>query len=282
MVKYKGIIHEHEELLFSSQNRGLQYADAVFETIRVSNGKLFFWEDHYFRLMATMRMLRMEIPMNFTMEFLEEEIFSLLKSASEKNTSFRVKILAWRNASGKYTPSSNEVDYCIVSESLENDFYTLSEKAYEVELFKDHYIYSGMLSTLKTTTKTIQVLASIFASENRYQNCLLLNEKKQVVEAANGNLFLVKGNTIKTPPMEDGCLKGIIRKQIITIAKQSPEFTIEEASISPFDLQKADELFITNVITGIQPISKYRKKNYTSKVAKNLLSKLNMLARKEA
>ena len=96
-----------------------------------------------------------------------------------------------------------------------------------------------------------------------------------VIEALNGNLFLIKGNTIKTPPISDGCLKGVLRTQLIRILEKLPEYELEEASISPFELQKADELFITNVITGIQPISKFRKKEYQSIVTKRLLGTLN-------
>ncbi len=70
-----------------------------------------------------------------------------------------------------------------------------------------------------------------------------------------------------------------MRKQLIGIIGQLPDFILEETSISPFELQKADELFITNVITGIQPISKYRKKEYSKKVAAELLSKINVKAR---
>ena len=155
----------------------------------------------------------------------------------------------------------------------------MEDVTYEVELFKDYYVYSNLLSTLKTNSRTVNVLGSIFANENGYQNCLLLNENKMVVEALQGNLFLVKGNTIITPPITDGCLRGIIRKQLISICNQSKEYTLEEKSISPFDLQKADELFITNVIMGIQPITKYRKKEFTNKVSKELLQKLNVNAR---
>jgi branched-chain amino acid aminotransferase len=63
------------------------------------------------------------------------------------------------------------------------------------------------------------------------------------------------------------------------IIKKLPEYLLVEESISPFELQKADELFITNVVTGIQPISKYRKKVYTNKVSKVLLQKLNVKLR---
>ena len=100
-----------------------------------------------------------------------------------------------------------------------------------------------------------------------------------VVEALNGNLFLVNGNQIKTPPLADGCLNGILRKQLIAICKQLPEYILLEESVTPFELQKADEMFITNVISGIQPITKYRKKEYVNTVAKELLGKLNAKAR---
>tara|TARA_R110000787_G_scaffold86285_12_gene184140 strand:+ start:19831 stop:20688 length:858 start_codon:yes stop_codon:yes gene_type:complete len=279
MVNLNGKIISIEEGNVSINNRGLQYGDAVFETLKVVTTRINFWEDHYFRLMASMRILRMEIPMTFSMEFLEKEILKTIEASNLSSETCRVKFYVNRKEGGKYTPTSNDVDYFIAVEKLEVPFYTMEDVTYEVELFKDYYVYSNLLSTLKTNSRTVNVLGSIFANENGYQNCLLLNENKMVVEALQGNLFLVKGNTIITPPITDGCLRGIIRKQLISICNQSKEYTLEEKSISPFDLQKADELFITNVIMGIQPITKYRKKEFTNKVSKELLQKLNVNAR---
>lgn len=123
----------------------------------------------------------------------------------------------------------------------------------------------------------IHVTGSIFASENDLQNCLLLNNEKNVVEALNGNLFMLMGNKVITPPIEEGCLNGILRKQLLQLAKKMENIEVVEEVISPFDLQKADELFITNVIVGIQPITKYRKKEYKTDLAKELLISLNAL-----
>ena len=141
--------------------------------------------------------------------------------------------------------------------------------------FKDHHIAPDLLSTLKTNNKAVNVLAGIFAKENNYDNLLLLNTDKKVIEAINGNLFLVKGSTIKTPPTKDGCLNGILKKQLIRILEKNKDINIEEASISPFELQKADELFITNVISGVTSISKYRKKSFTNDTTKKVLGLLN-------
>ena len=70
-----------------------------------------------------------------------------------------------------------------------------------------------------------------------------------------------------------------MRKQILTLAKKVEGLQVIEKSISPFDLQKADELFISNVIQGVQSITKYRKKTYENSLAKELYVKLNALVR---
>ena len=219
MINLNGTITSHEAAKLSLKNRGLLYGDAVFETIKAINGQLFFWEDHYFRLMASMRILRMAIPMHFSMEFLEDEIKKTIRAAAFDKQAVRIKLYVNRKEGGKYNPTNHDVDYFIELEATGNPFYTLNEDPYRVELFKDHYIYANLLSTLKSNAKTINVLGSIYATENGYQNCLLLNDKKMVVEALQGNLFLVKGTTIITPPTSDGCLRGIIRKQLIEICK---------------------------------------------------------------
>ncbi len=279
MINNNGTLIKKTNTFITVDNRGIHYGDAIFETLRISAGKILFWEDHYFRLMASMRILRMDIPMSFSMEYLEKQVIKTINSATEKSQTLRAKILVYRKSGGKYSPKTNEIAFFITCENIDPPFYTIEDSFYEVALFKDYYINSGLLSTLKTNAKLINVLGSIYAKENKYHNCLLLNEKKQVIEALNGNIFLVTGKTIKTPPLEDGCLRGILRKQIISVCKQFPEYALEEVSISPFELQKADELFITNVIKGIQPVSKYRKKEFSSKVAKELLQKLNVKIR---
>ncbi|MFL0354618.1 aminotransferase class IV [Xanthomarina sp. GH4-25] len=278
MVNFNGKIIDETQVI-SINNRGLNYGDALFETIKVTHGKLLFWEDHYFRLMASMRILRMEIPMYFTMEFLQEQILELLSHKELLNKSVRVKMFVNRVEGGLYLPESNNIDFLISARPLESDFYLLNESPYQVDLFKDYYLSPSLLSTLKTNNKALHVVGSIYAQENNLNNCLVLNTNKQVVEALNGNLFLVKGHVIKTPPLMDGCLKGIMRKQLIEIIKLMPEYTLEESSISPFELQKADELFITNVIVGIQPITKYRKKQFDNEVCKVLLQRLNVKIR---
>jgi branched-chain amino acid aminotransferase len=257
-----------------NHNRGFLYGDAVFETVKILDNKVLFLEDHYFRLMASMRILRMSIPMNFTMEFFESQ---LIMAAQIENiaSSARARMSVYRKEGGYYLPENNAVDFLISVSKIENTIYEITTQEYEVDIYKDFYISKQLLSTLKTNNKIIHVTGSIYASENDLQNCLLLNDDKNIVEALNGNIFMFKDNILSTPPITEGCLNGIMRKQILEIAKTIAGITIIESSISPFDLQKADELFITNVIKGIQPITKYRKKEFEIKLSKEILTKLN-------
>jgi len=275
MVNINGTLYQDFEANIPTNNRGLAYGDSVFETIKVNNNKPVFWEAHYFRLMASMRILRMEIPMHFTPEFLEKEIVNLVQSFPKKAISYRVKVTVYRDSEGFYTPTSNNVLYIISAQELSSDIYKINKGHYEIELFKDYLISPNLLSTLKTNNKAVNVVGSIFAKENNYSNCLLLNTNKSIIEALNGNIFLIKGNTVKTPPLADGCLKGIVREKLIEIITKSPDFELSESSISPFELQKADELFITNVIQGIVPITKFRKKEFSADICSKLLVLLN-------
>jgi len=278
MFNFNGGLLEDNSSFLNEKNRGVQLGDAVYEELRVINGEIIYLEDHYLRLMSSMRILRMEIPMNFTMEFMETEILKIF-SENDLKQAKRVKFTVFRNSQHNFFESDNSISYFIVSDTLNNHFFVLSEDNYEVELFKDFYKNSSMLSNLDTNNKILNVVGAIYARENDYQDCLLLNERKQVVEALNGNIFIVKENKIKTPPVTDGCTNGVLRKKLIELLSKLDGFDFLEDSISPFELQKADELFIVNTIDGIVPITKYRKKAFVNTVAKNLIGKLNAAAR---
>lgn len=278
MINYNGEIQQTSPAL-SAKNRGFLYGDGVFELVKYVEGTIFFWEEHYLRLMATMRIARMEIPSNFTLEFLEAEIIKTIQANSLASKALWVRITITRKGGISLTPEENEIDYCIDIEGITNLFYQNLKIPYEVELFKDYYTQADLLGTLNITGRMLQIVGSVFARENDYQNCILLNTHKNAVSFLDGNLFLVQGEQILTPPLSEGAPNGITRKRLIEAIQKTSDFSLEERPISPFELQKADELFLTNTKQGIQSVSKYRKKEYNNIVATNLLGKLNTLTR---
>ena len=144
-----------------------------------------------------------------------------------------------------------------------------------VDLYKDYLIDSQLINRIKSNNKSINVLASIYASENDLDNCILLNKERMISEFINGNLFLVKDNLVVTPNLSSGCLDGVMRKNIIKILHEN-NFNVIESDLKPFEIISANEMFMTNVVQGIQPIMYYRKKIFSNNVTSKLLSLLNI------
>lgn len=279
MINFDGELLSESSTYFNADNRGFAHGDALVETLRIAPQKIYFWEDHYLRLMASMRILRMEIPMNFTMEYLEDQILNTIKESGLEDKSVIAHLYIFRKARKDGADLTNEVSFLISPKKETTPFYRTHDNSYGIDLFKDHYVQAGMISNLSTVNSVLKTIGSVYASENGYEDCILLNDSKNVVQTLKGNIFLVNQTQIKTPPLSDGCRNGILRKKMIELLSRLPEYTLEEASISPFELQKADELFITDIIEGIQSVTQYRKAKYTTEVAKDLLGKLNAMAR---
>lgn len=255
-------------------NRGFLYGDSVFESIRIVNNKIIFWEDHYMRLMSSMRIIRIEIPQSYTPDFFKVQITNTI---SKVNPSFtgRVRLTIFREGGGYYTPELSSPSFIVNCSVIDSKEFYLKDSEFKVDLFKDYYIQNDLLSNLKTNNKLINVLAGIYANENNLDNCILLNNKKNVTEFLNGNLFIVRGNKIITPNLDSGCLKGVMRKKIIEYVKLLPEFSIEETVISPFDLLSANEIWLTNSISGIINVTNYRNKSFSNDIAKIFIDFLN-------
>jgi|TARA_B110000858_G_scaffold1605_1_gene1855 branched-chain amino acid aminotransferase len=279
MINYNGAIIEKADLPSADIARATMYGDAVFETLKMQEGKLFFIEDHYFRLMAGMRILRMPISMDFTPEFFIEQAERLAEEVAIENGRLRIQVV--RVADGKYTPSEDQSTvWWMELEELESIEYIHAEKGLTVDLFKDHYIQPGLLSTIKSSNSLPYVLGGVYARENNLDAVLMVNDNKMLVEANASNVFVLKGDVLRTAPLEDGALRGVFRKNLLNWGKEIG-LQVKEESINPFDLQKADEIWLTNTITGVQWVEKYRKNTYKGDKAKELVAllerKLNVL-----
>ncbi len=269
-----GDYSENKGIYIDIDNRALNYGDGVFETVKYANGQINFWEDHYFRLMANMRIVRMEIPMSFSPEFLEEQFRKVIEVNKLKSQVVRLKLLVWRKSGGYYTPEDNKVEYLIMASVLPSALYELNKRGWQVDLFEDYYKQKSLLSAVKTTSSILYTVAGVFKKENQLDEVILINNNKSVVEGISHNIFLARGNEVITPPLESSCLRGIMRKKVIEILPEIG-YTIIEKDFSPFEFQKADEMFFTNSINGIRWVFKYRKREFYSECSQKLIEGIN-------
>ena len=253
----------------------LMAANPFQESVRVEAGKIIFWEAHYFRMMASMRILRMGIPMTYTMEYLEEQVLLLLQESDLLKKAVQIHFSFFSTGSISRSIPIVPSSFLIHAEACET-MLGVQTSDRSIDLYKDHWVVKGLYGTLEQSNDRLRKLASVYAFENDFEDCVLLNEDKQITETITGAIFVVKGNQIKTPPLTSGCRSSVYRRVVIDLLVKQDGLDLVEDVVSPFELQKADELFVVSLSNGIQSVKQYRKKVFVSTTAESVFSKFIM------
>ena len=275
MVNINGQIYTNDDAFISIFNTSLISGDLIFENIIVSRNKVLFYEDHYFNLLSSMRILKIKIPMSFTPEFLEKQLLSLYAKSGFVDDNILMRILICNNVASKVNP--NSVKYYIYDTQKIN-YSSINFEKYTLDVFKDYFKNTGLLSNLTTNNQLIQRIGLRYCQENDFNDCVILNNSKTISESLNGNIFMVMNDKVFTPPLNDGSNNNVIRTKIIELINNDIEgFDVIEQSLSVFDIQKSDELFISNINFGIKPVRKFRKKVFTDEITSLIMNKLALL-----
>lgn len=273
---YNGHLISIYEPSVSFSNRAFRYGDSLFETIRLCNMRLMFLRDHITRLKLGMTVLRMNVPAEFNYENIQELIILLLKKNAHAPNA-RIRLTVFRNDGGYYSPESNDISFLIESEELDSE-YELNQKGLWTDIYADIKKPINKLSSLKTGSALIYVMAALAKQSMRLDECFLINDNGGICESISSNIFIVKNGTIYTAPLSEGCVDGIMRKQIMSIASQHKILTFENP-VTINTLMNGDEVFLTNSISGVRWVGQFKQKFYTNKMAQFFTEKLNQLTK---
>lgn len=272
-INFNGDILPEGNPVLKVSNRGFRYGDGLFETIRVMDGRVFFLSRHIQRLIEGMKFLKMNIPQSFNEVYFDQEIFKVFKKNNLKESA-RIRVSVFRDSGGFYSPESNEVSFVIEATPLESNYYEINRKGLNIDVFEEQKKSLNKISTVKTSSALPLVLAGIFRKEKNLDECIILNEMGSISEAISSNIFIVYNGVFYTPSLNQGCIPGIMRQFLIELLRKGGT-EVQECPLSPSALLRADEIFLTNVINGIQWVSAYKQKRYFSNVSKSLVEKLN-------
>ncbi len=273
---YNGHVISLYEPAISFTNRAFRYGDSLFESIRFTNGKIMFLADHVKRIKLSMTTLRMNVPAEFTTANIEHLIINLIEQNNLKKEA-RIRLTVFRNEGGFYTPDTNDISFLIESEVFETSGYTLNQKGLWVDIYAEIKKQINKISNLKTGSALMYVMAGITKKSLKLDDCLLVNENGNIIESINSNIFVIKNGTLYTSPITDGCIDGVMRKQILAIAAQNKILAFEQ-SLTVHTLTDGDEVFLTNAIKGIQWVGQFKNKFYTNQKSVFFTEKLNELA----
>jgi len=235
------------------------------EEIHFENGLLFFWEDHFFRIMASLRRLRFTIPLSLNKEFLKNELIKTIKANKLEKKSGNIKFYFYSK------PINNKIDY-LINLNFSNPYNKIDSKYLNsCDIYNEELIKSGLLSNLSVANKTIRRIANIYSIDNGFDSCIILNDKKNIVESTIGNIYLIKEDKILTPNLYSGCQNTAIRTSFNRWAMKN--LKLEEIDLNIYELQQCEELFFLSINKGYTSVNRYRKTIYKSTLGSKLFKK---------
>jgi branched-chain amino acid aminotransferase len=272
-INNNGTIFTNDAPTIHAGNRGHLYGDGVFESIRIMNGVPVNLENHIHRLIQGAKAIKMRPAAFHTVEFFQTRILELCHK-SVITEGGRCRISLDRVSGGAYKPESNECTFFIEVYPYDTNNFELNSKGLEIDLYMDMKKSKNLLSNFKTKSGLIYVMAAINATERKLDDVLISNDRGGILESSSCNLFVVSNGVLYTPGLDEGCLAGTMRMQVINLAL-SNGIKVYECNILPQNLLAADEIFFTNAIRGINWVSGYRTKRYSNKMSRKLVAMLN-------
>ncbi|WP_276500466.1 aminotransferase class IV [Terrimonas pollutisoli] len=259
--------------LLMADNRSYRYGDGLFETIKVVNKKISLESYHFERLFQSLAMMHFAIPSLFTPDKIRKEIVSLC-AKNRCDELARVRFSVFRGNAG-INESLGDLQYLIECWPLNDSFNYLNENGLVIDVCPDTRKSCDKFSTIKSANFLPYVMAALHAKENQLNDAIVLNVHGRIADSSVANIFIVKGDKLKTPSLSEGCVNGVMRKFLLDNSKGSGvDLVIEETGLSVDDLSSADEVFLTNAISGIKWVKRFRDKTYTNKISSSIFQKL--------
>jgi branched-chain amino acid aminotransferase len=224
-----------------------------------------------------MALFSMEVPLYLNTSNIRKLITDLLN----KNRIFggaHIRLTVFRNIGDHIIPTGNSVSFLLESSSLEHGKYGLNEKGLTVAISQTFVRNTGRMCAFYRANINLFMLASIEAEKLGVDRMILLNDSGRLTESTDSNIFLVSGNSLFTPSLQQGCIDGVMRKIIVNCGINAGFMVNDQSSLTSASLYDAEELFFTNAIHGIFWAGAFQQKRYFNKTARILTGMLNDLA----
>lgn len=276
-VFHKGEYVNENQAFIAKDNRAFRLGDGFFESMRVIDGRVLFLENHFARISDTIKAMKMVAQENFSLDLLRSQIQGLLQR-NNITRGGRVRITFYRKATGFYLPHSDDVNYLIESEPLLENEFLLNPIGKTVDIFTDFKKDVNKLSIYKLLNAQLYIMAALHSREKNLDDALIQNNKFAIIESIASNIFIVSNGVLYTPTLQDGCIAGTMRMNIINIAIDN-KIKVYECTLNPQNLLAADEIFLTNAVKGVEWVVAYRTKRYYNDMSKKMIQLLNQAAK---
>lgn len=271
LLLYNGKFHPNDAALITADNRSLRYVDGLFETMKWANGNIQLASLHFERLFYGLRQLEFEVPALFTPASLTSQI----KSLCEKNShaAARVRMLVFRGDGGLYDQQNHFPHTIIQTWALPDELPHLNENGLVTGIYPLARKSIDAFSNIKTNNYLPYFMGALYAKQQHWNDALILNAEGNICDASIANLFIIKNKKLFTPALSQGCVNGVMRRHILENIS-SIGYSARETIISKEDVLEADEVFLTNAISGMRWVQSVEEKRYSNNECINIFQSL--------
>lgn len=269
---FNGKFYKENTEIITADSRGLRFGDGLFETIKSINGQLEFLDEHLARLWKGMQVLQFNIPKHFTPDSLEEQLQALLKKNGHLNKA-RIRLTVFRGEGGLYDEINHKPNYILQTWALADETGGWNSNGLVLGIYADAKKSFDILSNLKHNNFLPYALAALHAKKEKWNDAVLLNTEGRICDTTIANIFLIKDEVIYTPALQEACIAGIMRKHIIK-SLIAAGYTVVEGKLSIDDLEKTDEVFLSNSIYNMRWVDCFADKRYTCSMAQKIFASL--------
>lgn len=267
-INYNGKTLDSAGSIVEAGNRGLRYGDGLFETIKMLNGKIVFEADHFNRLWDGLSVLQFEVPKHFSKAALAMSIKELAKKNNCEKAA-RIRINIFRGNGGLYDPVNHYPNYVIEAVPLSLGLDGLNSNGLVSGIYTRAFKSCDSLANLKHNNFLVYAMAAINAKKEKWNDAIVLNNHGRIADSTIANIFIVKNESVVTPALAEGCIAGVMRKNLISFL-ESNKWAIKETSITSEMLLQADEVFFTNSIYDIRWVKQIEHSTYTCNITKKI------------
>ena len=238
------------------QNRAFLYGDAVSVTFFVRKNKLILAEECYFFLMASMRKMRMQIPLSYTLEFFQNYFQENVLDTGISDAF--IQFIAYRNNDEINLQKAGVSFYFEVKEVAD---VLKVQSNYEMDLIKELHVSTHFLSNIRVHSPE-NIYAEIYAKDNDLNDVIFLNSNKKIARSIYGNLLFLTENQIKVPKQSEGAYISPLMENFVTFLHKNKLASIEESEMIAFESQKAEEILMISDEKGLFSVTKIRNKTF--------------------
>jgi branched-chain amino acid aminotransferase len=254
LICYNGRFIDSDEPVLLAGNAAFKWGEGLFETMKLVEGHILLAGLHWARLKNGLEVLGLNAAA--LQPVVLENLLVQLALRNSCTEAARLRLQVFAEGAG--------LGFVAEAQPLAAADWGWEERGWTIGVFDEARKTTDCFSALKSSAYLPYRLASRFAEEHGWDDCLVLNSEGRPCESSKMNLFWLRDGVWFTPPLCEGCIEGVMRGHLLSVLADH-HVGVEEAAVTLDELRNAEEICLTNALKGVRWVRQWDERIYAGK-----------------